>query len=78
MDDYDFGLSTIALREELDARGHVLGEIAVRRSDHRLLVEIDNVFMFSRDALDVVAGRATVARVRSRNAGAVFPESHWE
>jgi len=76
MDDYDLELSRIALRQELQARGCHLGEVAVRSGDHRVLVEVDNVFMFSVDALDVVAGRATVAEVQLLNVGAVFPASH--
>jgi len=57
----------------LKERGHTLGELAARQSDQALLVEVDHVFMFEGDAVDVAEGRATVEQVKMRNRGKVFP-----
>ena len=58
---------------KIEERGHTLGEIAAREGDHALLIEVDRVFMFEGDAVDVAAGRATVEQVKARNRGKVFP-----
>jgi hypothetical protein len=76
MDDFYLGLSDPSLRTRLREQGHVLGEVAVRR-DGRMLVEIDGAFMFGRDALEVATRRTSVAAVRLRNVGRVFPESPY-
>lgn len=76
MDDYDLALSNAALPAQLENRGHVLGEVAVR-SDGCMLIEVDRVFMFARDVVDVATGRVTVATVQHRNRAQVFPRSPY-
>ncbi len=61
--------------EALRKRGHKVGKVAGRQGDHAFLVEVDDVFMFEADAVDIATGRATVQEVKIRNRGKVFPDS---
>jgi hypothetical protein len=58
---------------KLRKRGHQLETVQVRQGDHAVLVEVDGVFMFEQDAVDVAEGRVTIEEVKRRNRGQVFP-----
>jgi len=62
------------LVQNLEAKGHVIGNTAIR-TDGMLLLNIDNVFMFRPDAVDLANGTATLDDILRRNKGKVFPDA---
>jgi hypothetical protein len=67
MDNYE-------LWEKLKTRGFDIGDPSIR-DDGKLLMRINNVFMFRPDAVDLANGNATLEDVISRNDGQVFPNA---
>jgi hypothetical protein len=58
----------------LKSRGYEIGNAAIR-ADGKLLLNLNGVFMFRQDAVDLATGVATLDQVISRNQGKVFPDA---
>lgn len=48
---------------------------SVVRTDGVMLYQVNRIFMFRQDAVDLAQGQATVAQVLARNKGKVFPQA---
>jgi hypothetical protein len=62
------------LGQKLKARGHRIGTSVVR-TDGMMLFQVDDVFMFRLDAVDLALGAATLDEILTRNEGKVFPDA---
>ena len=65
------------LGQKLKERGHRIGN-ATMRTDGMMLYQVDDVFMFRLDALDLANGAATLDDILKRNKGKVFPDAPEE
>jgi hypothetical protein len=59
---------------KLQAKGYRIGNPAIRK-DGILLSQINDVFMFQNDVLDLANGTATLQDIIERNKGKVFPNA---
>ena len=62
---------------KIKAEGHRIGNSAMRE-DGMLLYQVDDVFMFRPDAVDLANGAATLEDIIKRNKGKVFPNAPME
>ena len=60
------------LAERLSNRGHEIGKSIVRE-DGKLLLEVDGLLMFRLDPIALANGYATVADIKTKNKGKIFP-----
>ena len=62
------------LIEKLKERGYHIGD-AVVRDDGMMLFNVNDVFMFRLDAVDLANDTSTLQDVLKRNEGKVFPKA---
>jgi hypothetical protein len=58
----------------LKSNGYQIGD-AANRTDGKMLLKLNGVFMFRQDAVDLATGIATLDQVIARNKGKVFPDA---
>jgi len=67
-------MSDDELRRRLEASDFEVGQAGIRE-DGVFLDKINDIFMFRWDVVDLVTGRATIAKILRRNKGKVFPKA---
>ena len=70
-------MTDVELEEQLKGRGYEIGSSALS-NDGMMLRNINGIFMFRLDAVDLATGAATLEEIVKRNKGKVFPDAPEE